>query len=238
MSEIVIRSVVGLLVAFALMSSSIVLGVARAPDDRLGQQEELSGRARIIDGDTLEIRAERVRLEGIDAPEISQTCQDRFGKSWLCGKVARDWLRRRIARQHVHCTSYGRDRYGRLLAECMTPQGSLNRELVRRGLAWAFVKYSRRYVDDEARARSQALGIWQNQNAPAWAFRANRWASAETQAPEGCAVKGNISAGGRIYHMPWSRWYSRVRINEAKGERWFCSEGEAEAAGFRPALQQ
>jgi hypothetical protein len=68
-------------------------------------------------------------------------------------------------------------------------------------------------------------------------FRAaGRWAAAEPSAPEGCAIKGNVTSNGRIYHMPWSPWYAKVRIEPAKGERWFCSEAEAAGAGFRPAM--
>jgi hypothetical protein len=66
-------------------------------------------------------------------------------------------------------------------------------------------------------------------------FRDKRWASAETAAPNGCAIKGNVTAHGHIYHMPWSPWYGKVRIDPTKGERWFCSESEAKAAGWRPA---
>ena len=69
----------------------------------------------------------------------------------------------------------------------------------------------------------------------AWEFRAHRWAGAEQDAPKGCAIKGNVTAHGRIYHMPWSPWYGKIRIDEAKGKRWFCTEAEALAAGWRPA---
>jgi hypothetical protein len=69
---------------------------------------------------------------------------------------------------------------------------------------------------------------------PAWEFRARRWAAAEGAAPEGCAIKGNVTRNGRIYHMPWSPWYPQTRIETDKGKRWFCTEAEALAAGWRP----
>ena len=56
----------------------------------------------------------------------------------------------------------------------------------------------------------------------------------EQAAPNGCAIKGNVTAHGRIYHMPWSPWYEQVKIEARKGKRWFCSEAEALAAGWRP----
>ena len=70
---------------------------------------------------------------------------------------------------------------------------------------------------------------------PAWLFREKHWAGAEQAAPKGCAIKGNVTAHGHIYHMPWSPWYGKVKVDAAKGERWFCSESEAMAAGWRPA---
>ena len=106
--------------------------------------------------------------------------------------------------------------------------------MVRRGLAWAFVRYSRRLAGVEADARNLKVGIWQAGNEPAWDYRSARWSTAESAAPSGCAIKGNITKAGRTYHLPWNRSYRAVRINAAKGERWFCSEEEAIAAGWRP----
>jgi hypothetical protein len=106
--------------------------------------------------------------------------------------------------------------------------------MVREGYAWAFVKYSTSYVQEEAEARALHIGIWQGKAEPAWEFREHRWAGAEQDAPKGCAIKGNVTAHGRIYHMPWSPWYGKIRIDEAKGKRWFCTEAEALAAGWRP----
>jgi len=116
-------------------------------------------------------------------------------------------------------------------------------EMVRRGFAWAFVKYSSAYVAEEAEARTRGVGIWQAPTTTAWDHRAGRWAEArDTESGNGasgtpsrdCVIKGNITSGGRIYHMPWSPWYEKVRIEAAKGERWFCNENEAVAAGWRP----
>jgi hypothetical protein len=73
---------------------------------------------------------------------------------------------------------------------------------------------------------------------PAWEFRETRWAGAEQEAPEGCAIKGNITGNGQIYHMPWSTWYGKVKVEPAKGERWFCTEDEAQTAGWRAAQSQ
>lgn len=196
----------------------------------------LVGQARVIDGDTVEISGRHVRLEGIDAPEMAQTCTNHAGGSWRCGQDAARALERLVAGHSLTCEDRGTDKYGRMLGVCFSGTRDVNAEMVRQGLAWAFVKYSRSYVHEEAEARALHIGIWQGEAKPAWDFRAERWAGAEDTAPRGCAIKGNISANGHIYHLPWSTWYGKVRIDERKGERWFCSEAEALAAGWRPAV--
>ena len=193
------------------------------------------GPARVIDGDTLEVNGTRVRLEGIDAPELSQNCSLATGQKWRCGRSARKVLLQLIDGGTVNCTDVGRGTYGRMLGQCSVNGVELNAELVRRGLAWAFVKYSRSYVAVEAQAKAKHKGIWQGSAMPAWDYRSGRWDMAQSSSPNGCAIKGNISRHGRIYHMPWNSWYSRVKIDQAKGERWFCSEGDAVAAGWRAA---
>jgi len=105
------------------------------------------------------------------------------------------------------------------------------------GWAWAFVKYNARFKSRERAARHRGEGMWRlGAGIPPWEFRANGWRLAAQQAPRAeCPIKGNISGAGRIYHMPWSRWYSRTHVEAARGERWFCTEAAARAAGWRPA---
>ncbi len=195
----------------------------------------VQGVPRIIDGDTIEIGATRIRLEGIDAPEGGQTCARAGGGTWRCGQAASVELQRLIGRASVRCESHGTDRYGRMLGICFNGPTDINAEMVRRGFAWAFVKYSRAYVAEEAEARARGLGIWQAPTTTAWDHRAGRWEMAgKDTAPGGCPIKGNITSSGRIYHMPWSPWYDKIRIEPEKGERWFCTESEALAAGWRP----
>jgi endonuclease YncB( thermonuclease family) len=195
----------------------------------------VEGSARVLDGDTIEIGGVRVRFEGIDAPEFGQPCARRGGGTWSCGAAAANFLEKTIGNKPVSCLPRGTDKYGRMLGICHAGTVELNAELVRQGLAWAFVKYSERYVTTETEARSAALGVWQADTAPAWSYRAEKWAGAQRDAPEGCAIKGNVSRKGHIYHMPWSPWYGRVKVDVARGERWFCSEADAVAAGWRAA---
>lgn len=235
MSESVLLSLLRRPVAFALAATALV---SFLPGPRPAEARgEISGRATVIDGDTLAINGVHVRLEGIDAPETAQRCRRKWVGTWSCGTEAARHLSSLVAERRVTCERLGNDKYGRTLGLCTVDGRDLNREMVQSGFAWAFVKYSNRFVAEEAAARSAKVGIWQGDAEPAWDFRAKRWSTAEADAPSGCAIKGNVTENGNIYHMPWSPWYGKVKIEPAKGEGWFCSETQAAAAGFRPAMQ-
>lgn len=117
------------------------------------------GLALVIDGDTLRIGSERIRLHGIDAPEISQTCQTRTG-AMKCGDVARVRLAAIIAGREVRCTGKTRDRYRRLVATCTVRGEDIGRRMVREGWAMAYRRYSTAYVGEEAAARRDSRGLW------------------------------------------------------------------------------
>lgn len=236
--RMVARQLAGLAIAGVLVVPLIGFssGVSTAQ-----KGDVFTGEVRIVDGDTIVVGTTRVRLEGIDAPESTQTCNRRHSGTWRCGEYATRHLVRLIGANPVHCNDMGLDKYGRTLGRCFAGNVNLNAEMVRSGYAWAFVRYSQAYVAEEAEARRAGAGIWQGEAMPAWDYRARAWAVAETQAPGGCTIKGNVTTAGRIYHMPWSPWYEKVRMDETgrgapKGKRWFCSEAEALAAGWRPAL--
>lgn len=197
----------------------------------------LTGRAEAIDGDTLLVGGIRVRLEGIDAPEAEQQCKDANDRPWPCGTVAVRMLSRLVADRLVECEERGLDKYKRLLGICRAAGIDINAALVRMGLAWAFVRYSRTYIGEEAEARAARVGIWSGPAQAPWDYRADRWAVAERsdEAPKGCPIKGNVTANGKIYHLPWSPWYHRINMDDGKGKRWFCSEAEAVEAGWRAA---
>lgn len=220
-------------------SGAIAAGSADAPAapgaSAALRQFAVAGPAKIIDGDTLDVVGQRVRLEGIDAPEAGQTCARRLIGTWNCGAASSKALASLINGRDVQCESHGRDKYGRMLGICYVAGLDLNERMVRDGYAWAFVKYSARYAHTEQAARAEKRGIFSTDNVPAWAYRAGHWKQAEQAAPEGCAIKGNVTRNGQIYHMPWSPWYGRVQVDPARGERWFCSESEAVAAGWRAA---
>ena len=195
----------------------------------------IEGRARAVDGDTLDMGGQKVRLFGVDAPELDQSC-DRGGKVWACGAAARDMLAEIVGRARLTCSVEDVDRYGRLVAVCTRAGEDVGAALVRQGGAIAYLRYSSRYANAEAAARRDGLGLWQ----AVWITpEAHRHAAAPGAAPAGgCVIKGNIgSTGKRIYHLPGQADYEATRISERKGERWFCSEAEARAAGFRRAAR-
>lgn len=186
---------------------------------------------RVIDGDTLEQNGIVYRLNGIDAPEHDQTCG-----SWKCGQAATQALVEIVKGRDIQCAGISQDGYGRLIATCFADGQDVGGSMVDKGLAWAFVKYSDAYVAEENAARTQRLGVWSGAFTPPWVMRAARWERAQARedaAPSGCPIKGNITENGKIYHTPWSPWYDRTRINTRAGERWFCSEAEALAEGWR-----
>ena len=213
-------------------------------------QDVVSGPARVIDGDTIEIRGRRIRMHGIDAPESAQTCLDAAGRTYGCGRVATNALAGMAGRSSVACHVRDVDRYERLIAVCHLGGVDLNAWMVLEGHALAYRRYARDYVAHEDTARARRLGIWQGRFDAPWDWRRSQGngGSARSPAPragvgsgptvqrQGCAIKGNVSSSGeRIYHVPGGRSYDATRISEAKGERWFCSEGEARAAGWRRA---
>lgn len=200
------------------------------------QTIEASGPARIVDGDTIEIGHQAIRIHGIDAAETGQQCQLPKG-TWDCATAAMNALAKMTAGRTVQCVGHEFDDYGRLIARCRTEaEHDIGARLVSSGLAWAFVKYSADYIDLEMRPRRHKVGIWQSKTQPPWEYRARRWETAQkvSSSSDGCPIKGNISAKGeKIYHAPWSKHYARTKIEPAKGERWFCTEAEAIAAGWR-----
>ncbi len=110
--------------------------------------------------------------------------------------------------------------------------------MVANGLALAYLRYSLDYVEEEADAREAQRGIWASEFVKPWEWRRGKRIAANDNAPDQCHIKGNINRKGeRIFHMPGQHAYAVTRINPATGERWFCSEAEALAAGWRKALR-
>jgi endonuclease YncB( thermonuclease family) len=136
--------------------------------------QPLQGTASVIDGDTLEIHGQRIRLFGVDAPEGRQTC-DRDGKAWRCGQQAALALADKIGRRPIACRERDRDRYRRIVAICYLDGEDLNGWLVRQGWALDYRQYSKgRYAAEEAEARSGRRGVWAGTFQKPWEWRRKR----------------------------------------------------------------
>ena len=214
-----------LAIGSALVAACILLPMMANP----ATSATLSGKADVIDADTIKINGIPIRLYGIDAPEGRQTCQ-RDGRSYPCGKQSIKWLVDLIAGKPVHCELLERDDFGRFLAVCSVDDVELNAAMVSQGWALAFVKYSNRYVPQQKRAEMANLGLWAGSFITPWDWRSGQAESA--QRTGSCVIKGNINRRGeRIYHLPFQQFYRRTQIDVEKGERWFCTEDEAGSAG-------
>jgi endonuclease YncB( thermonuclease family) len=203
---------------------------------------------RVWDGDTVSVSVEgrdiRVRLAGIDAPEHDQPF----------GSEARARMASLLDGASVRLEGEKTDRYGRLVAkvwvqapDCRQCSQTLDAglALLTEGLAWWYRQYRSeqseedqgRYEFAEKEARAKRAGLWSDPDpTPPWNWpRGDRAAS--TASDPDCRIKGNISDNGRIYHLPGQTYYDRTKISPSRGERWFCSEAEARAAGWRRARQ-
>ena len=125
---------------------------------------------KITDGDTIKINGEKIRFSGIDTPELKQTCII-SGVEYFCGLKAKEILIEKISDQKVVCVSEGKDQYKRTLAECFVNDESLSSYLVRSGYAFAYRKYSKKFVSDEEFAKSNKQGIWSMEFDYPWDWR-------------------------------------------------------------------
>lgn len=132
--------------------------------------EIYSGIPHIIDGDTLIVEGERVRLHGIDAPEQKQSCSDEK-KNWACGRAATDTLARVTSGKVIKCHGKKRDKYKRLIAVCFLQEINLNAYMVNKGWALAYRRYSKEYISEELEAKSRLSGMWRGDFIAPWDWR-------------------------------------------------------------------
>lgn len=137
--------------AFAMLA--LIWLIAAKLDDKPDTVH--AGQFHAADGDSLTIGAERMRLKGIDAPELNQICE-RGGRRWACGREAKETLQGLVAGRDTRCDGAGRDQYNRLLVVCRSDGIDLNGEMVAKGMAVSYGSYQR----EEERARAQRTGLW------------------------------------------------------------------------------
>lgn len=222
-------TLVGLATFCIILSGSLFLDIKSVSDEAI-----VIGAARVIDGDTLDIQGNRIRIHGIDTPESRQTCL-RGSITWLCGQEASALLRELTKNTQTKCERIDTDRYNRIVGKCFADGKDVGEEMVRSGMALAYRQYSKDYVSVEAAAKAASKGLWSGQFIAPWDWRrGKRISDVPANDNSDCQIKGNISRNGeRIYHMPSGQFYARTKISRNKGERWFCSENEAREAGWR-----
>ncbi|MBB3656910.1 endonuclease YncB(thermonuclease family) [Rhizobium sp. BK650] len=122
---------------------------------KLNDRPDIQGAFRAADGDSLTLDGERMRLKGVDAPELSQRCE-RAGQDWPCGIMAQRALQQLVSEDGTQCGGSERDRYGRLLVSCRNHAGDINARMVASGMAVAYGGYQQ----EEGQAKAQKLGLW------------------------------------------------------------------------------
>jgi endonuclease YncB( thermonuclease family) len=125
---------------------------------------------RVVDGDTIVLNGEKIRFSGIDTPELKQTCM-KDNEKIFCGETAKILLIKKIGNKTPECISEGKDAYKRTLAECFVNGESLSVFLVRSGYAFAYRKYSDKFIKDEEFAKENKLGMWAMTFQYPWVFR-------------------------------------------------------------------
>lgn len=187
-------------------------------------------------GDSFRLNGQMLRLTGIEAPELEQDCggKGREGR-WRCGTAARDQLNALVRGKKVRCELGSASAGQPIPASCTIGTQDIAAEMVSRGHVFATAGLFSSYGRHEQDARNAGRGIWRGTAERPDAFRNRLWEAATKSAPQGCPIKGQITRNDRVYVVPWSAGYTRARVRTDRGERWFCTEAEAQAAGWRPA---
>lgn len=199
-------------------------------------ERSISGAASVISGDTLTVDGRVIRLHGIDAPETGQLCA-LDGQPSHCGRDAAALLRELTEGQVVICREVAGDDSGRIVAKCKAGWMDLGAEMVTMGMAVAYLRYSDDYLQNHREARGKGNGIFAGEFVEPEQWRGGERHPVEIagdSVPGHCLIKGDIDARGeRIYRLPDQPVYEVTRIDPAQGERWFCSEADARAAGWQ-----
>ncbi len=164
---------------FLLISICLIFFLLTYNDVKSQEPTIISGIAKVIDGDTIKIRKNKIRLYGIDAPESKQICQKpwltisflSFNKDYSCGEISTKKLKSKINNKHILCKSFNKDRYKRFIAECYENKTNINRWMVQNGYAVAYRKYSNKFISYENLAKKEKLGLWRGTFEMPWVWR-------------------------------------------------------------------
>tara|TARA_Y100000768_G_scaffold53959_1_gene35583 strand:- start:120 stop:602 length:483 start_codon:yes stop_codon:yes gene_type:complete len=125
----------------------------------------------VVDGDTIKFNNKKIRLHGIDTPEIKQICKNNKDENYKCGIKAKLVLINLINKHEIKCLINGKDRYKRLIGTCFIKDLNINSWLVKNGWALAYRKYSSKYTDEEDWAKNNLKGLWQGEFLEPWKWR-------------------------------------------------------------------
>ena len=164
---------------FLVISICLIFFFLTYNDVKSDEPKIISGIAKVIDGDTIKIEKNKIRLFGIDAPEKKQQCQKPWltiffltlNKSYKCGEISTNKLKIKINNKFIICKSSNKDRYNRFIAECFKDKTNINRWMVSSGYAVAYRKYSKKFVSQENLAKKEKLGLWSGKFEMPWEWR-------------------------------------------------------------------
>ena len=164
---------------FLVISICIIFFFLTYNDVKSQELKIISGIAKVIDGDTIKIQKDKIRLLGIDAPEKKQKCQKTwlsisfmiFNRDYPCGEISTNRLKKEINNKFITCKYKNKDRYKRFIAECFKDKTNINAWMVRNGYAVAYRKYSKNFIADEVIAKKKKLGLWNGIFDMPWEWR-------------------------------------------------------------------
>ena len=155
---------------FLVISICLIFFFLTYNDVKSQEIKIIEGNALVVDGDTIKINGEKIRFSGIDTPELRQTCL-KEGIKVPCGITAKQILIDKIEDNKIVCIREGKDQYKRTLAECFVNNESLSSYLVKSGYAFAYRRYSKKFITDENFARTNNIGMWAMEFDYPWAWR-------------------------------------------------------------------
>ena len=198
----------------------------------------IEGRANVVSGGEMRVGGTLLRLFGIEVPEPGQTCagSGRGRDTASCAAIAKGALQRLVAGKQVVCeVSAAKSGEPAASATCTVNGADIAGQLVRGGTVFAATGLFSTYASAEREAKAASAGLWKSEIDRPAEYRAKVWDEAKSAAPDGCPIKAVVAGDSKTYLVPWAAGYDRAKVRSTKGERWFCTESEARAAGWKPA---
>lgn len=205
---------------------------APEPAQEMPTDTTIKGAARVLDNGHLRLDGRRIELSAITLLDARQRCQRADGTSWPCGAVARAALKKAVrSRRDLTCVPVNSED-GITTATCSADGRDIAAELVRNGHAFADGLIWSTYGGEQAEAEARGAGLWSGTPERPADWKTRLWDEAVAKAPDGCPIKTRIERRRKVYLMPEDSDYARFQPRSARGESWFCSREDAEAAGF------